>query len=229
MTRASGRAPVSARRDLGRRRASTSPLFSEHATAVELCLFDAARTRGSPRASRCRSAPTRSGTATCPTCGPGQLYGYRVHGPYEPEQGHRFNPHKLLLDPYAQARSAARSRWDDALLRLPHRRPGGRPVVRRRATARRACRRRVVVDAAFTWGDDRPPRTPWHRTVIYELHVKGFTQRHPDVPERAARHLRRPRPPSRSSSTCATLGVTAVELLPVHHFVDDRHLRRAAG
>jgi glycogen operon protein len=156
-----------------------------------------------------------------PDAHPGQLYGYRVHGPYAPEQGHRFNPHKLLIDPYAKAILGA-LRWSDAhfgyRIRSPRKDLSFDP--RDNAAGMPKCQ---VVDPSFNWGDDRPPRTPWHQTVIYELHVRGYTRLHPQVREPlrgtyaglatapVLDHLRR-------------LGVTAVELLPVHSFVDDRHL-----
>ena len=120
---------------------------------------------------------------------PGQLYGYRVHGPYAPEEGHRFNPNKLLLDPYAKAISG-HVRWDDALFGYTI----GDADEDLSFDERDSAPFMPKVDRGgpgFSWGDDAPPRTPWHRTLIYELHVKGFTARHPDVPERAARHLRR--------------------------------------
>jgi glycogen operon protein len=156
-----------------------------------------------------------------PDLRPGQLYGYRVHGPYDPARGHRFNPHKLLLDPYAKALHGA-FRWSDALhgYRLGHKGEDLSLDRRNSAPGVPKCR---VVDTAFTWAGDRPPRRPWQDTVIYELHVRGFTMRHPDVepPQRGTfaglaapavvRHLR-------------DLGVTAVELLPVHAFVDPRRL-----
>ena len=133
------------------------------------------------RASASSSAPTRSGTPTCPRSRPGQLYGYRVHGPYEPAAGHRFNPAKLLLDPYAKAIDGT-VRWDDAVFGY---RVGAGPDADLALDDRDSAPfvpKSVVVDPAFSWGDDRPPRTPWHQTVIYELHVKGFTARHPEVP-----------------------------------------------
>lgn len=152
---------------------------------------------------------------------PGQLYGYRVHGPYEPQNGHRFNPNKVVLDPYA--RSIGRDlRWDDAVFGYKLGDAAADLSFDERDSAPFAPLA-VVIDSAFTWGDDRPPRTPWHQTFIYELHVKGFTRLHEDVPEKlrgtyaglaseaAVRHL-------------TELGVTAVELLPVHHRADDRHL-----
>ena len=130
---------------------------------------------------------------------PGQLYGYRVHGPYEPANGHRFNPNKLVLDPYAKLIGRGCS-WDDSLFGYT---VGQEPATCRStsATAPRSPRWPASIDPAFTWGDDRPPRTPWHKTLIYEAHVKGLTMRHPDVPEHLRGHLRRRWPPSRSSAT----------------------------
>ncbi|MBA3610847.1 MAG: glycogen debranching enzyme GlgX, partial [Rubrobacter sp.] len=153
-------------------------LFSEHATAVELCLFDDAGNE-----ERVPVKDRAEGVWRCylPDARPGQLYGYRAHGPYEPEAGHRFNPTKLLLDPYAKAYSGELD-WsadhfgykfssDEADLSMSEiDNAGGMPKCR-------------VVDEAFTWGDDRRPETPLSEAVIYELHVKGFTQLHPDVPE----------------------------------------------
>ena len=111
----------------------------------------------------------------------GQLYGYRVHGPYEPAKGHRFNPNKVLLDPYAKAigrdlNGTIRSSVTRSAIPTPTCRSTT-------ATAPPLLRWPWCIDTAFTWGDDRPPRTPWHKTLIYELHVKGFTKRHPGVPE----------------------------------------------
>ena len=195
-------------------------LFSEHAERVELCLFDA---RGRREVERLAlpECTDQVWHGYLPDARPGQLYGYRVHGPYRPEQGHRFNPHKLLLDPYAKALWGD-MRWSDAHFgyRVGHAREDLSFDRRNSAPGVPKCR---VVDPAFTWGDDRPPNVPWHDTVIYETHVRGYTMRHPDVPpelrgtyaalatEPVVDHLRR-------------LGVTAVELMPVHAFVDDRHL-----
>ena len=128
-----------------------------------------------------------------------------MHGPYEPAAGHRFNPHKVLLDPYAKAITGAVAlERRDVRLRIGD--PTGDLTPDDRDSAA-VVPKSVVVDPAFTWGDDRPAsKTPWHRTVIYEVHVKGFTARHPDVPRAAARHLRRPgrrRPPSSTSPSSA--------------------------
>ena len=164
-------------------------LFSKHAERVELCLLDP---RGRREVERVVLRERTDFIWHCylPEARPGLIYGYRVHGPHDPDRGHRFDHNKLLLDPYTR-------------------------MIRRG--------RCQVVDPAFTWSDDRPPRTPWQDTVIYELHVKGFTQRHPDVPEQ----LR-----GTYAGLCSApvleyfkrLGVTAVELLPVHAIVDERRL-----
>jgi glycogen operon protein len=193
-------------------------LFSEHATGVELCLFDA---EGAETRLPVRERTNMVWHCYLPDVRPGQLYGYRVHGPYEPGRGHRFNPAKLLLDPYARAITDG-VRWDDAVFGY---RVGGpqedlEPDTRDSAPFMPRC---VVVDPSFAWGNDRHPRTPWSRTVIYECHVKGMTAQHPDVPE----HIR-----GTYLGLCSdaiidhllALGVTAVELMPVHHFLDDRHL-----
>ena len=196
-------------------------LCSERATAVELCLFD-----GPDDAREAFRVPLQERTGPVwhgylPDIRPGHLYGYRVHGPWAPEQGHRFNPAKLLLDPYARAITGT-IRWSDALSGhvIGHPEQDLVPDPRDSAGGLPKC---VVVEPAFTWADDRPPRTPWAETVIYECHVKGMTMRHPDVPgplrgtylglasEPILEHLR-------------SLGVTAVGLLPVCHFVTERLL-----
>ena len=195
-------------------------LFSEHAEAVELCLFDAT---GRREIGRIQMEEQTDLVWHCylPEARPGQLYGYRVHGPYHPAQGHRFNPKKLLLDPYAKSIHGG-VYWSDRLFgyRVGHERED--LSIDRRDDARDMPKCRII-DPAFTWGDDRPPRTPWNDTVIYEMHVKGFTARHPDVPE----------PLRGTFAGIATqpviaylkdLGVTAVELMPVHAFVSERRL-----
>ena len=198
-------------------------LFSEHATRVELCLFETPDSEYE----RCRMLmPERTDHVWhvyLPHIRPGQLYGYRVHGPYTPEAGHRFNPNKLLLDPYAKA-IVGRLQWHDALygyrVDSPH--DDLRPDLRNSAPYMPRC---LVIDPAFAWEDDRPPRTPWHRTVIYEMHVKGLTAQHPDVPqERRGTYLALTEPVILEH--LGALGITAVELLPVHSFFDDRRLVR---
>ena len=194
-------------------------LFSEHATGVDLCLFDGPE----PGARETRVPVTECVDHVwhvyLPDVTAGQLYGYRVHGPYEPEGGHRFNPHKLLLDPYAKL-VARQIEWDDALFGYPI---GTDDLQFDPRDSARFAPLAAVIDPAFTWGDDRRPQTPWHKTVVYECHVKGFTRRMPGVPE----HLRGTYLGLASDAAVEhllSLGVTAVELLPVHHRADDRHL-----
>ncbi len=196
-------------------------LFSEHATQVDLCLFDSVEAQEETHRIPLKEYTDQVWHAYLPETLPGQLYGYRLHGPYAPHQGLRFNPHKVVLDPYAKA-IGRDVRWDDALFGYRLGDPAADLSFDERESAASAPLA-VVIDPAFTWGDDRPPHTPWHKTIIYELHVKGFTQLHPAVPERlrgtylglasegALRHL-------------TSLGITAVELMPVHHFLKDRHL-----
>ena len=196
-------------------------IFSENATGVELCLFDEPEDAVERHKIQITEKTDQVWHVYLPDVRPGQYYGYRVHGPYKPEEGHRFNPAKLLIDPYAKAITGA-IKWSNALFAYkvggakedlepdPENSAGGVP-------------KSVVIDNAFTWDGDRNPRTPWNRTVIYECHVKGMTVKHPGVPE-----------PLRGTylGLCSdpmidyfkALGVTAIELLPVHQFVIDRHL-----
>jgi glycogen operon protein len=196
-------------------------LFSENAKAVQLCLFDEA-TAGVPTATITMAERTDNvWHAYLPDVRPGALYGYRVDGPYEPTSGHRFNPKKLLIDPYAKAVSGP-IRWSDDLFgyRIGDEQEDLSFDSRDSAAAMPKC---LVVDPSFTWEDDRAPNTPWNQTVIYEAHVRGMTARHPGVPE----HLRGTYLGLASDPIIdhlLGLGVTAVELMPVHHFVADRHL-----
>ena len=195
-------------------------LFSEHAEKVELCLFD-----GSGRREIVRIAmPERTDQVWhcyLPEARPGLLYGYRVHGPYDPKHGHRFNPHKLLLDPYARD-IVGGVRWSDAHFgyRIGSRHADLSFDRRDNAPGMPKCR---VIDSAFTWGEDRHPRIAWHETVIYELHVKGFTTLHPQV-QPALRGTYAALATAPVIEHLQQLGVTAVELLPVHAFIDDRRL-----
>lgn len=196
-------------------------VFSEHGTKVELCLFD---TPDATTESHRIPLPERSEFifhGYFPDLRPGQLYGLRVHGPYDPANGHRFNPNKLLLDPYAKA-IGRDVRWDDAVFGYICGHEQADLTFDERDSAPFAPLA-VVVDTAFTWGDDKLLRTPWYETIIYELHVKGFTQKLPGVPD----HLRGTYGGVASEPAIdhlKSLGVTAVELLPVHYFPDDRHL-----
>jgi isoamylase len=195
-------------------------LFSENAERVELCLFD-----GDDRETRVELIEREAFNWHCyiPGIGPGQRYGYRVHGQYDPLAGHRFDPYKLLIDPYAKAVEGPID-WD-AGNALPYV-PGAAEDADLHMDVEddaRAIPKCVVVDPGFDWENDRPPAHPWNEMSIYEVHVKGFTKRHPDVredirgtyaglaSEQALEYLR-------------GLGVTAVELLPVHHIADESFL-----
>ncbi len=197
-------------------------LFSEHATAVELCLFDAPDADEESERVRLEERDGLIWHAYLPDARPGQLYGYRVHGPWEPEAGHRFNARKVLLDPYAKAIGRLVA-WDESA--FGHRMGGPHEDLEADDRDNAAfAPLAAVVDPAFTWGDDRPPRRRWERTVIYEAHVKGLTQLHPDIPD----HLRGTYAALASQPVLdhlLSLGVTAVELMPVHHHVDEWHLK----
>lgn len=195
-------------------------LFSESAERVELCLFDASGRNEIARLAL-REQTDQVFHGYLPQARPGLLYGYRVYGPYRPQDGHRFNGNKLLLDPYARNIVGA-IRWHDALFGYRVGSPQADLSFDRRDSAPYLPRCKVI-ESAFTWGDDRPPNVPWHETVIYELHVAGFTRQHPDVPP-ALRG-------TYAGLACAPvidhfkrLGVTTIELMPVHSFLDDRHL-----
>ena len=196
-------------------------LFSEHATAVELCLYDDGDERVERARIRLEERDDQVWHCYLPQARPGLRYGYRVHGPYEPAAGHRFNPAKLLLDPYARAIERT-VMWDDALFGY---RVGGEsadldPDDRDSASFMPKC---IVIDSAFSWGRDQAPRHPRHQSVLYEVHVKGFTMRHPDVPENLRGTYAGLATPE-VIDYLHRLGVTAVELLPCHQFVAEREL-----
>ncbi len=195
-------------------------LFSTHATKVELCLFDGSGRRELERI-ELPEYTDEVWHAYLPEVGPGQLYGYRVHGPYEPRRGHRFNPHKLLIDPYARVLHGQLS-WTDAHFGYRIGSPRADLSFDRRDNARAMPKCRVI-DPAFTWGEDGAPRVPWPETVIYEAHVRGLTERHPDLPVRL-RGTYAGLGSQPMIDYLVRLGVTAIELLPVHAFVDDRRL-----
>jgi isoamylase len=195
-------------------------LFSANATKVELCLFS---NDGKTETDRIELPEYTDEVwhGYLPDARPGQVYGYRVHGPYAPREGHRFNPNKLLLDPYAK-QIVGELKWDPALFgyTIGHKDADLSFDTRDSAMFMPKCR---VIDPAFTWGDERKPAIPWEHTIVYEAHLRGFTMRHPKVPE-----------PIRGSfagmmhhevvSYIKKLGVTAVELLPIHAFIDDSYL-----
>ena len=194
-------------------------IFSENAEAVDLCLFD----DDGANEQRIRLVEHTDLVWHCylPDVRPGQRYGYRVHGPYRPEQGHRFNPNKLLIDPFAK-RIDGSVDWDDAMFGY---RIGAdeQDVEADPRDSAPHVPKSVVVNQAFVWGGDEPPRTPFDRTLIYEVHVKGFTMRNPDVPEEL-RGTYAGMGSGPALDYLTNLGITAVELLPVHQHVNDRHL-----
>jgi glycogen operon protein len=191
-------------------------IFSEVAEKVELCLF-------TPRGKETRVPLSEVDGFVhhgyLPGVEPGQRYGYRVHGPYDPAQGQRCNPNKLLIDPYTKALDGPVV-WDEAVFGYPF----GQPEGRSDSDSAPFVPKSVVVNPFFDWGTDRSPRIPYHETVIYEAHVRGLTIAHPEIPQELRgtytglahpvmiEHLR-------------TLGVTAVELMPVHEFLNDHHLQ----
>src|ERR687885_1706809 len=191
-------------------------IFSSSATGVELCLFDSLSDERERLRIRMPEQTDNVWHVYVPGLAPGQLYGYRIEGPYEPEAGHRFNPAKLVVDPYAKAISGEIT-WDDRLFgyTIGHPDEDLHPDVRDSAGCISKC---VVTDGAFDWGTDGHPSTPLHQSVIYELHVKGFTKLHPEVDEQLrGTYAGLASPPV--IDYLKSLGVTAVELLPVHQFV----------
>ena len=194
-------------------------LFSAHATKVELCLYD---DTGENEIARV-ALPEYTNEVWhgfLPDARPGTLYGYRVHGPYEPENGHRFNPNKLLMDPYAKA-LVGHIKWGPEIFGYKLESEDDTTFDERdSAPFMPKCR---VIDPAFTWGEDRAPATPWDQTLIYETHVRGYTKLHPAVPENLRGTFRGLAHPEVIRHMKA-IGVTAVELLPIHSFVDDSYL-----
>jgi isoamylase len=197
-------------------------LFSAHASKVELCIFDIDGTTEVERI----ALPEYTNEVWhgyLPDARPGTVYGYRVHGPYDPANGHRFNPNKLLIDPYAR-QLVGDLQWNEALFGYTVGSPDADLSFDERDSARYVPKCRVI-DPAFTWGEERKPKTPWQRTIIYETHVRGYTMRHPGVPE----HFRGTFSGMMSPEVIdyiANLGVSAVEFLPIHAFVDDDYLVR---
>jgi glycogen operon protein len=195
-------------------------LFSANATKVELCLFDSSGRRELERI----VLPEYTDEVWhgfLPDVRPGQLYGYRVHGPYAPEAGHRFNPHKLLLDPYA-LELRGDIRWHDAVFGYRIGNSRGDLAMDRRDSAF-VMPKCVVIDPAVTWGGDIRPRTPWQDTIIYEAHVKGMTARSGSLPDQLRGTFGGLADPS-VIDHFVKLGITAVELMPAQGFFDDRHL-----
>ena len=196
-------------------------VYSDNATKVEVCFFDSPDDHHERVRVELPERTYHVFHGYFPDLKPGTLYGLRVTGPYNPQQGHRFNPHKLLLDPYTRAIGRA-LKWDDSLFGYRYGDPAEDLSFDDRDSAPFAPLG-LIVDTAFTWGNDRLPKTSWEKTIIYEMHVKGFTKLMPGVPEKlrgtyaglasaaAMQHLQ-------------DLGVTAIELLPIHFHTDERFL-----
>lgn len=197
-------------------------IFSENASSVELCLFGSLEDEV---AKHCIALPERTSSiwhGYVPGLKPGQLYGYRVHGPYEPGNGHRFNPSKLLIDPYAKA-IAGTIEWNDALFGYEIGHADG-DISYNEVDSAPFIPKSVVIDPSFDWEGDKPMDIPYHQTIIYETHVKGFTQLHPDIPVNLRGTYAGMAHPV-VIDYLKKLGITAIELMPVHQFVNDRNLK----
>ncbi len=194
-------------------------LFSANASKVELCLFDASGQREIERI----ALPEHTDEiwhGYLPDARPGTVYGYRVYGPYEPTTGHRFNPNKLLLDPYAK-QMIGRLEWNPAL--FGYQLETGDDLTFDGRDSAPYMLKGCVIDTAFTWGATQRRHTPWENTIVYEAHVRGLTKRHPRLPE-TLRGTYAGMASAETVAYLASLGVTAIELLPVHTFIDDSHL-----
>jgi isoamylase len=195
-------------------------VFSAHAEQIDLCLFDPSGRREIDRI-QLPECTDEVWHGYLPNAQAGLIYGFRARGPYEPQNGHRFNEHKLLLDPYAR-RLAGELRWSDALFGYRVNSARADLSIDRRDSAP-GMLKAVVTDETFNWGDDRPPAVPWADTVIYEAHLRGLTMLHEEVHPRergtfaalADQHV---------IEYLRELGITAIELMPIHAFVQDRHL-----
>jgi len=195
-------------------------LFSANATKVELCLFDAT---GEVELERIELPEYTDEIfhGYLPDAHPGLIYGYRVYGPYDPQNGHRFNHNKLLIDPYAK-QLVGKLMWSEALFGYTIGHEDGDLSFDERDSAPFVPKSKVI-DPAYTWGRDQRVNVPWDKTIIYETHVRGFTMRHPAVPE----ELRGTFAGMRNDEVIEhirSLGVTSVELMPIHAFVNDQHL-----
>ena len=197
-------------------------LFSEFATGVDLCLFDHADSPTESVRVRMTEHTDQVWHVYLPEIQPGQHYGFRVYGPYDPSKGLRFNASKLLLDPYSKAISGDID-WGTEMYAYEMGEGGNEDLVRDYRDDAAGMPKSIVIDPSFDWGNDQLPRTPLHRSVIYEAHVKGFSKLNPDVPE-ADRGTYAGMGSEASVGYLKSLGITAVELLPVHQHAEDQHL-----
>jgi glycogen operon protein len=196
-------------------------LFAENATGVDLCLFKSTEESTEWKKIKIKERDNHVWHVYIPNLAPGQLYGYRVYGPYEPQNGYRFNPNKLLIDPYAKAISGTIN-WHNSLFGYEVGHPE-QDITYNEENNASFIPKSVVIDPRFDWENDRFPKIPYHQSIIYETHVKGFTKLHPAIPEEirgtyaALAH-------AVTIQYLKELGITAVELMPVHHFVRDHFL-----
>ena len=198
-------------------------IFGENATGVELCLYDSGDSTREVARIPITEQTDYVWHIYLPGVQPGQLYGYRVNGPFDPKHGHRFNPNKLLLDPYAKSING-RIEWNDTLFGYPvNSKDPDRDLTLDTTDSGPFVNKAVVIDPSFDWGEDKRFNIPLHDSIIYEVHVKGFTERHPGIdPKLRGTYAGMASPPA--IDYLKALGVTAVELLPVHHFVYDKSL-----
>jgi isoamylase len=195
-------------------------VFSESSEAVELCLFNAAEGEKEVERIRLYEHSHQIWHGYVPGLSPGQLYGYRVYGAYDPAQGNRFNPNKLLIDPYAKA-IAGKVNWHDSL--YGYQVMSGDDLTFSEEDSAPYVPKAIVIDPGFDWEDDKAPKIPYYQTMIYEMHVKGFSKLNPAIPQELRGSYAAIAHPA-SIDYLKKLGITTVELMPVHHFVADQHL-----
>jgi isoamylase len=197
-------------------------IYAENASAIDLCLFDGLNDEKETDKIHINEVSHHVWHAYIPGIKPGQHYGYRAHGPYDPLNGLRYNPNKLLIDPYAKAISSPVI-WNDALFGYIMGHPDD-DLSYSDVDSAPFAPKGVVIDPSFDWEGDKPPKIPYHKTIIYETHVRGFTKTHQDLPE----HIRGTYAAMAHPVTITylkTLGITAIELMPVHHFIIDKTLK----
>ncbi|WP_246343525.1 glycogen debranching protein GlgX [Adhaeribacter radiodurans] len=197
-------------------------LYAENATGVELCLFDSEESQRESHIILISERTHQVWHVYLPWAKPGQLYGYRVHGPFDPLNGHRFNPNKVLIDPYAKAISGT-IQWHESMFGYEMDHPEKDLTFNDKDNAP-YIPKSVVIDPYFDWDGDKAPRTPYHKSIIYETHVKGFTKLHPAIPEEIRGTYAALANPV-TIQYLTSLGITAIELMPVHHFINDSILQ----
>ena len=196
-------------------------LYADNATKVELCLYSSITSKRESTKIELQERTHQIWHTYIPNLKPGQLYGYRVHGPYDPQKGHRFNHHKLLIDPYARAISG-NINWHDSLFGYDRKGGGGNNSMSRSDSGPHVPKS-VVINPLFNWEGDTPPKIPYHKTIIYETHIKGFTYLHPDIPDNIKGTYAAICHPV-TIQYLNDLGITAIELMPVHHYIIDEQL-----